>query len=112
MAGRALQRHDRRRRGHAYRLLVARAAAPAPVAAPKAAPKEAKAKQPKKSEAVSKLEAQIHSVETSLKELDQLLQHASAAQKVGTVEQLGQQYAAQQNEMENLMARWTELSQG
>ncbi|MEO8394971.1 MAG: ribosomal protection-like ABC-F family protein, partial [Chloroflexota bacterium] len=77
--------------------------------APKSAPK---AKQPKKSEAVSKLEAQIHSVETSLKELDQLLQHASAAQKVGTVEQLGQQYAAQQNEMENLMARWTELSQG
>ena len=80
-------------------------AAPAPKAAQKAKP-------PKKSEAVSKLEAQIHSVETSLKELDQLLQRASAAQKVSTVEQLGQQYAAQQNEMETLMARWTELSQG
>ncbi len=81
------------------------AAEPAPKSAPKA-------KTPKKSEAVSKLEAQIHSVETSLKELDLLLQHASAAQKVSTVEQLGQQYAAQQSEMETLMARWTELSEG
>jgi len=52
-----------------------------------------------------------HSVETSLKELDQLLQHASAAQKVSTVEQLGQQYAAQQTVMNDLMARWVELSE-
>ena len=66
---------------------------------------------PKKSEALRKLEAQIHSVESSLKELDELLQRASQAQKVSTVEALGQQYGEQQLMRDDLMARWMELAE-
>ena len=67
---------------------------------------------PKKSESLSKLEAQIHSVETSLKELDTLLQRASEAQKVGTVEALGKEYASQQRTLEDLLARWSLEAEG
>ncbi len=72
----------------------------------------AKAKPSKpKSDALKKVEAQIHSVETSLKELDHLITRASAAQKVGTVEKLGQRYAAEQAMMSDLMAQWTNLAE-
>ncbi len=90
---------------------AARAAAKAvPVEVP---PIPVKAKRPKpKSDALRKLEAQIYSVETSLKELDHLITRASAAQKVSAVEELGQRYTAEQAIMNDLMAQWMDLAEG
>jgi ATP-binding cassette subfamily F protein 3 len=86
---------------------VAEAATPTPVKNGNGNGAGSKPKPKKKSEALNKLEAQIHSVESSLKELDMLLQRASETQKVGTVEALGQEYATQQRALEDLMARWS-----
>ncbi|MBK8025340.1 MAG: hypothetical protein IPK19_29110 [Chloroflexi bacterium] len=55
--------------------------------------KPARPPRPKKNDALTRLEMQIHSVETSLKELDVLLERASAAQKMSAVQDLGRQYA-------------------
>src|SRR5690606_29366063 len=74
-------------------------------AAPKVEPRPERTRKPsngKKNEALTKLELQIHSVESSLKEIDLLLQRASAAQKVSTVEALGREYAEQQRVMDEL----------
>jgi TolA-binding protein len=78
-----------------------------PVEAKRSAPAR---KNGAKSAALTQLEAQIHSIETSLKELDQLLEHASKAQKIKTVEALGQEYQSQQRMLDELMARWAALA--
>ncbi|MBE2182352.1 MAG: ABC-F family ATP-binding cassette domain-containing protein [Anaerolineae bacterium] len=63
-------------------------------------------------EALAKVEAQIHSVEGALKELEVLIEHSSAAQKVADVQTLGVEYAAQQAALESLLLQWAGLAEG
>ncbi|MBK8023549.1 MAG: ABC-F family ATP-binding cassette domain-containing protein [Chloroflexi bacterium] len=73
--------------------------------------KPARPPRPKKNDALARLEMQIHSAESSLKELDMLLERASAAQKVSAVQDLGRQYAEQQAALEGLMVQWAALAE-
>lgn len=56
---------------------------------------------------IAKLEAQIHSVESSLRELGQLIERAK---KSADLALLGQQYAENEARLADLMAQWAELS--
>ncbi len=91
------------------RAAVAQAALPSPATAngAKAAPKPNKRQQ----EALNKIEAQIHSVEGALKELEILIERSSAAQKVTEVQMLGAEYATQQAALESLLSQWAELAE-
>lgn len=60
--------------------------------------------------ALKKLEAQIHSLETDLREIEKVLQKASEAQKFEDVRRLSQQYESSQAQLENLMAQWVEMA--
>ncbi len=81
--------------------------APAPINGAKAVPKPNKRQQ----EAIAKIEAQIHSVEGSLKELEILIERSSAAQKVSEVQTLGAEYASQQAALDDLLLQWAALAE-
>ncbi len=81
--------------------------APIPANGHKPTPKPNKRKQ----EALSKVEAQIHSVEGSLKELEMLIERSSAAQKVTEVQMLGAEYASQQAALDDLLLQWAALAE-
>ncbi|MBL8131920.1 MAG: ABC-F family ATP-binding cassette domain-containing protein [Anaerolineae bacterium] len=98
-------------KGGYQEFLAAEKADAAGTPAPTAPPSLPRAPRPRKNPALARLEMQIHSVETALKELDLLLERASAAQKSSAVESLGRQYAEQQAALEDLLARWMALAE-
>jgi ATP-binding cassette subfamily F protein 3 len=62
---------------------------------------------PRPSAEIAKLEAQIHSLESSLRELGQLIERAK---KSADLALLGQQYAQTEAQLAQLMTQWADLA--
>jgi ATP-binding cassette, subfamily F, member 3 len=61
---------------------------------------------------MGKLEAQIESLEYAMRDLESLIAKASAAGKTGDVERMGEEYAANQARLEDLLEQWETVAAG